>query len=128
MGFFNILNSSECCCLSQSPFSWLNWRCVWTLPSQTTPTLAPANTDFYPFPSIHKEFVVSSSSADYEFLIQTLTLLVPLTEYFPEALPHMVIKELHLITAYYRIKRARILQFVAKQPTKDPRKPKMKLI
>lgn len=37
---------------------------------------------------------------------------VPLTEYAPEALPHMVIKELQLISSYYRIKRSSVLQFV----------------
>lgn len=36
-----------------------------------------------------------------------------ITKYVPEALPYMVIKELHLIASYGRIKRARVLQFVA---------------
>ena len=37
---------------------------------------------------------------------------MPLSEYVTEALPHMVIKELHLIASYYRIKGAQELQFV----------------
>ena len=46
------------------------------------------------------------SSAGYEFFIQTLTQLVPLSEYLTDALPYVVIKEPHLIASYYRIKKA----------------------
>lgn len=68
------------------------------------------NTNFYPSPLIHKECAASLiSSAGYEFFIQTLTQLVPFSEYLTEALPHVVIKELHLIASYYRIKRAQEL-------------------
>lgn len=74
----------------------------------------PTNAEFYSFSFIHKEFTAPlSSSTEYEFLIQTLISLLAITEYVPEALPHVVIKELHLIASHYKIKRARVLQFVA---------------
>lgn len=41
------------------------------------------------------------------------SLLVAITEHDPDALPHTVIKEQHLIASYCGIKRAGILDFVA---------------
>jgi hypothetical protein len=38
---------------------------------------------------------------------------VAITDHVPEALPHTVIKEQHLIASYCGIKRAGILEFVA---------------
>ena len=50
---------------------------------------------------------------------------VAITEYGPEALLHMVIKEPHLIASYCRIKRARVLHLVAEcSPWNIPENPR----
>lgn len=100
----------------------LSRRSVLMFTSPAAPTSTPTNTDFYTVISIPKEFAASLSHHWVWILDSKAYSAVAITVYVPNALLRMVIKELPLIASYCRIKRA------GKQSTKDPRKPKMKLI